>query len=214
MTKWEAISPPFVKICGVRGGADVTTALAGDVDAVGVMLTASPRQISWSQARTVAEQVGDEALVVGVFHGESDAEIREAVAATGIGAIQLHGAYDRATFSALQDLELPLMRAVSAQAPELAVGAFGEDLLIVDAPKPGSGESWDYRSLKERLSGNWILAGGLNPENVANALKESGAWGVDVSSGVEVERGIKDVKKIAAFIENARGSNAHQGARR
>lgn len=196
--------PPFVKICGVRGGADVTTALAGDADAVGVMLTQSPRRISWDQARAVVEQVGDAALVVGVFHGETEAEIREAVAATGIGAIQLHGAYGAEVFTALQDLNLPLIRAVSAQAPALRVGAFGEDLLIVDAPKPGSGQRWDYQHLKEQLEGNWILAGGLSPENVASALQESGAWGVDVSSGVETERGIKDVKKIAAFIENAR----------
>jgi len=195
---------PFIKICGLRGGEDVAAALEGGADAIGVLLTESPRQIPWHQARAVANQIEGAALTVGVFHGETAEEIKAAVAATGITAIQLHGAYPRAEFAALTDLGLPLVRAVSATAPDLAVGAYGEEMLIVDAPKPGSGESWDYRPLKSGLTGRWILAGGLNPQNVSRALEESGAWGVDVSSGVEVERGIKDPAKIAAFIAAAR----------
>ncbi len=195
---------PFIKICGLRGGGDVAAALEGGADAIGVLLTESPRQISWEQARAVANQIEGAALTVGVFHGETAEEVQAAVAATGITAIQLHGAYPQAEFAALADLGLPLVRAVSATAPALAVGAYGEELLIVDAPKPGSGQSWDYRPLKSRLTGRWILAGGLNPQNVRRAVQESGAWGVDVSSGVEAERGIKDPAKIAAFIAAAR----------
>src|SRR5690625_3709022 len=91
---------PFIKICGVRGGDDVATALALGASAVGVMLTKSPRQITWEQARAVVEQVGDAALVVGVFHGESPDEIREAAKTTGINAIQLHGVYRKEDFAA------------------------------------------------------------------------------------------------------------------
>src|SRR5690625_7393597 len=82
---------PFIKICGVRGGDDVATALVHGASAGGVMLTKSPRQSTWEQARAVVEQVGDAALVVGVFHGESPAEIREAAKTTGITATQQIG---------------------------------------------------------------------------------------------------------------------------
>ena len=194
----------FIKICGVRGGDDVATALAYGASAVGVMLTKSPRQITWEQARAVVDQVGDAALVVGVFHGESPDEIREAAQTTGITAIQLHGSYRKEDFVALADLNLPLIRAVSAAAPDLQTGAYGDSMLIVDAPKPGSGETWDYRPLKGQLTGHWMLAGGLTPENVHRALEESGAWGADVSSGVEAERGTKSPEKIAAFLAAAR----------
>lgn len=199
---------PFVKICGVRGGADVETALDYGANAVGVMLTKSPRQITTAQAREVTKQVGGRALVVGVFHGESPAEIKEAVEASEVSGIQLHGNHPRSDFSDLRELNRLLIRAVSADAPDLKVGAYGEDMLIVDAPKPGSGETWDYASMREKLSGHWILAGGLDPYNVEIALEESDAWGVDVSSGVEAQRGIKDPNLIAEFLAAARVATA------
>lgn len=198
---------PFVKICGVRGGRDVATALEHGANAIGVVLTPSPRQITTTEAHAVVRQVAGRALVVGVFHGENIEQVRKAALESGIGVIQLHGKHPREDFYALRDLGLPLIRAVAADAPDLAVGAYGEELLIVDAPKPGSGETWDYRPLRGQLGGNWILAGGLTPDNVARALEESGAAGVDVSSGVEAERGIKDEKKIAAFLLAARAKN-------
>src|SRR5690625_2849950 len=196
----NAAAAPFIKICGVRGGNDVATALAHGASAVGVMLTKSPRQITWEQARAVVEQVGDAALVAGVFHGESPDEVREATQVTGITAIQLHGLYAEEDFAALSDLNLPLIRAVSAAAPDLQTGAYGDSMLIVDAPKPGSGETWDYRRLKGQLTGRWLLAGGLTPENVHRALEESGAWGIDVSSGVEAKRVTKSPDKTAHCI--------------
>lgn len=204
MQDLNSTAAPFVKICGVRGGEDVDTAIAHGANAVGVMLTKSPRQITWEQARDVVTQVGDDALVVGVFHGESPDEIREAAGVTGITAVQLHGSYRKEDFAALADLELPMIRAVSAEAPDLRVGAYGDEVLIVDAPKPGSGETWDYRPLRGQLSGKWVLAGGLTPQNVARALTESNAWGVDVSSGVEAERGIKSPEKIIEFLAAVR----------
>lgn len=196
----------FTKICGVRGGADVDVALENGATAIGVMLTKSPRQLTPQQACEVVRQVSNRALVVGVFHGETVEEIRAAVEASEVTAIQLHGNHPKTDFTALRDLKLPLIRAVSADAPDLEVGAYGDEILIVDAPKPGSGETWDYRPLKGQLTGNWLLAGGLDPENVALALAESGAWGVDVSSGVEAQRGIKDPQKIKDFLLSARAT--------
>jgi phosphoribosylanthranilate isomerase len=82
----------------------------------------------------------------------------------------------------------------------------GEDLLLIDAAVPGSGESWDYASVRAKGLGGreWLLAGGLEPGNVAFAAAAADAWGVDVSSGVESSRGVKDLAKIRAFVEAAK----------
>lgn len=199
------VTGPFIKICGVRGGDDVRAAIDAGAHAVGVMLTKSPRQISVQQAKEVVEQVDGRALVVGVFYGESAEEIKDAATTVGLTAIQLHGDYSQESFTQLSELGLPLIRAVSGQAPDLTVGAYGDDVMIIDAPKPGSGKAWDYRSLRDKhLNGNWLLAGGLSVENVAEALTESGAWGVDVSSGVEFKRGYKSPELIERFISAVR----------
>ena len=85
---------------------------------------------------------------------------------------------------------------------------WGEELLLIDAAVPGSGEAWDYGSVRAKaLAGRkWLLAGGLDPANVARAAAEAGAWGVDVSSGVESARGIKDLAKIGDFVRATKGS--------
>jgi len=203
--KFGDVTEPFIKICGVRGGEDVQTAVEGGANALGVVLTKSPRQISVEQARNVAEQVADRALVVGVFYGESVTEIKDAATAVGLSAIQVHGSYSKEDFAQLRETGLPLIRAVNVEAPELSVGAYGDDVMIIDALKPGSGKEWDYRSLRDKhVSGNWLLAGGLSVDNVAQALKESGAWGVDVSSGVELKRGYKSPELIERFINIVR----------
>src|SRR5690625_756238 len=127
---------PFINICGVRGGDDVATALALGASAVGVMLTKSPRQITWEQARAVVEQVSDADLVVSVFDCERPYEIREAAKNTSINAMHLHSVYRNDDFAALAYLNLPLIRTVSDSAPYLEVGAYGDSMLIVDAQKP------------------------------------------------------------------------------
>jgi phosphoribosylanthranilate isomerase len=91
-------------------------------------------------------------------------------------------------------------------APE-AFGNWGEELLLIDAAVPGSGEAWDYGSVAAipALTGRrWLLAGGLDPENVSQAATAAVAWGVDVSSGVEASRGVKDLDKIRAFVKAAK----------
>jgi phosphoribosylanthranilate isomerase len=89
-----------------------------------------------------------------------------------------------------------------------AFADWGEELLLIDAAVPGSGEAWDYASMvdvTEIQDRKWLLAGGLDPDTVANAAAVSGAWGVDVSSGVEVSRGVKDLETIRAFVKAATG---------
>ncbi|GAA3153661.1 hypothetical protein [Nonomuraea salmonea] len=97
-----------------------------------------------------------------------------------------------------------LVRAVDAQA-DLRCGAYDEDLLIVDAPHAGSGQPWDWAAVRGRPSGQWMLAGGLAPGNVAEAVAAARPWGVDVSSGVETAPGKKDSALIRSFLKAARG---------
>ena len=87
-----------------------------------------------------------------------------------------------------------------------AFADWGEELLLIDAAVPGSGEAWDYSSVRAKgLAGrDWLLAGGLDPANVTDAATQAGAWGVDVSSGVESSRGVKDLARIRAFVAAAK----------
>ncbi|MET9337758.1 MULTISPECIES: phosphoribosylanthranilate isomerase [unclassified Nonomuraea] len=193
----------FVKICGLSEPEHVEAAVEAGADAIGFVLTASPRRVSPARAAELAALVPGHVLTVGVFMGEPADEVRQAATAAGVRAVQLHGRHPHADFTALKDLGLTLVRAVAADA-DLRTGAFDEDLLIVDAPRAGAGEPWDWAAVRGRPSGRWLLAGGLDPGNVRQAIAEAGPWGVDVSSGVEVSRGVKDSALIRAFLQAAR----------
>nr|BFE79144.1 hypothetical protein GCM10020093_017450 [Planobispora longispora] len=97
-------------------------------------------------------------------------------------AVQLHGDHPHEDFTALRDLGLTLVRA-GAAGVDLRCGAFDEDLLIVDAPRPGSGEPWDWAAVRGRPSGRWMLAGGLDPANVAGAIAAARPWGWTCRAG-------------------------------
>jgi phosphoribosylanthranilate isomerase len=194
---------PFVKICGLRTAADVAAAVTAGADAVGFVFAASPRQVDARTARELVEAAGS-VLTVGVFKDQPAAQVRVVAAEAGVGAVQLHGDYPKDAFTEVADPAWQLIRAVSYSAPDLRVGAYGEDLLLVDAPRAGSGEAWDYESVAS-LSGQWLLAGGLTPATVAAARRTAGAWGVDVSSGVESSRGVKDAALVAQFVAAAKG---------
>lgn len=147
-------------------------------------------------------------LTVGVFRGEPVDVVRAAVEESGVRAIQLHGDEPPEHFDALGDLGLPLIRATSP-AGDLRNGSHGEDLLLVDSPKPGSGTPWGWTGLAQAIDGRWLLAGGLNPENVGAAVEALRPWGLDVSSGVESSRGVKDPELIRAFLSAARTAEGH-----
>ncbi|GAT69887.1 phosphoribosylanthranilate isomerase [Planomonospora sphaerica] len=194
----------YVKICGLREPGHVAAAVEAGADAIGFVLTRSPRRITPEQARELAAAVPAHVLTVAVFAGEAPEEVRAAALESGVRAVQLHGAHPHGDFTALKDLGLTLVRAGAAGA-DLRCGAFDEDLLIVDAPRPGSGEPWDWSAVRGRPEGRWMLAGGLDPSNVARAIAEARPWGVDVSSGVEVAPGVKDSGLIREFVAAARG---------
>ncbi|WP_431895265.1 phosphoribosylanthranilate isomerase [Nonomuraea sp. bgisy101] len=193
----------FVKICGLSEPEHVEAAVEAGADAIGFVMTRSPRRVSPARAAELAAPVPAHVLTVGVFMGEPVEEVRQAATAAGVRAVQLHGRHPHADFTALKDLGLTLVRAVPADA-DLRTGAFDEDLLIVDAPRAGAGEPWDWAAVRGGPSGHWLLAGGLDPGNVRQAIAAAQPWGVDVSSGVEVSRGVKDSALIRAFLQAAR----------
>lgn len=194
-----------MKICGLREPEHVAAAVGAGADAIGLVMTRSPRRITPERAAELAALVPERVLTVGVFRGEDPETVRAAALASGVRAVQLHGNHPHADFTALKDLGVRLVRAVDAQA-DLRCGAYDEDLLLVDAPHAGSGLPWDWAAVRGRPSGRWMLAGGLAPGNVREAIEAAEPWGVDVSSGVESAPGVKDPGLIEAFLREVRRS--------
>lgn len=208
----------FVKICGLREERHVETCLQERADAVGFVLTPSPRFVSAERARELVSLVDDSTLTVGVFRNETVDEIEQLAEASGVRAVQVHGQRSRAEIAKLTRPDRKLIRAISFDDPTIDEN-WGEDMLLVDAPHPGSGQAWDYATMASSLTRRdgtyseetgegparrWLLAGGLTPENVAAAIAAANPWGVDVSSGVEVSSGVKSSQLIREFIAAAR----------
>ena len=198
----------FVKVCGLSTAESVRVAVEAGADAVGFVLTASPRVVSPSQVNTQLADVPAGVAAVGVFRHEPVADAIAIARAAGLEWIQLHGDLTPEDVTTVHDAGMKLVRAVTMAATADAFADWGEELLLIDAAVPGSGEAWDYASMVDVTAlqdRNWLLAGGLDPDTVAHAAAASGAWGVDVSSGVEASRGVKDLDKIRAFVKAAKG---------
>ncbi|TLM83092.1 phosphoribosylanthranilate isomerase [Pseudarthrobacter sp. NamE5] len=198
----------FVKVCGLSTPESVRAAVDAGADAVGFVLTASARVVSPSQAATLRAEVPAGVSPVGVFRDEPVADAVAIARAAGLEWIQLHGQRSREDVATVHDAGMKLIRAVTIDAAPEELEDWGEDLLLIDAAVPGSGQSWDYASVAALpvLKGrHWLLAGGLDPDNVEQASAAAHAWGVDVSSGVEASRGVKDLAAISAFVRAAKG---------
>jgi len=196
----------FVKVCGLSTPESIREAVDAGADAVGFVLTASPRVVSPAQVHQLLNEVPDGVATVGVFRHEPTADAIAIARAAGLAWIQLHGDRTPEDVKTAHDAGMKVIRAVTMDDAPDAFASWGEELLLIDAAVPGSGEAWDYGSVRAKgLEGRqWLLAGGLDPENVAEAARAAGAWGVDVSSGVEISRGVKDLAKIRAFVTAAK----------
>jgi phosphoribosylanthranilate isomerase len=198
----------FVKVCGLSTPESVREAVKAGADAVGFVLTASPRVVSPSQVSTLLTDVPEGVLAIGVFRHEPVADAIAIARAAGLEWVQLHGDLTPEDVTTVHDVGMKLIRAVTMAATADAFSDWGEEILLIDAAVPGSGEAWDYASMVDVTAlqdRKWLLAGGLDPDTVAHATAVSGAWGVDVSSGVEASRGVKDLAKIRAFVKAAKG---------
>lgn len=203
-----------VKICGVTTPDDALMAVDAGADAIGInFFPGSPRFLSPDAAEAVAEVVRGKALLVGVFVNAGVGAINEAAHALGLDVVQLSGD-ETAEDAAL--VEFPKIRAIRGADPATLSSFAGYpcDLFLLDGAVPGeyggTGRrlAWDgLSSLVASTFGAtvpWILAGGLKTENVAEAIRRAGAFGVDTASGVESFPGRKDYEKTHAFVANAR----------
>ncbi|MFD5276031.1 phosphoribosylanthranilate isomerase [Pseudarthrobacter sp. NPDC058362] len=199
----------FVKVCGLSTPESVREAVGAGADAVGFVLTASPRVVSPTQAKALLADVPEGVTPIGVFRDEPVADAIAIARAAGLEWVQLHGQRSREDVATAHDAGMKVIRAVTMGAEPAEFADWGEDLLLIDAAVPGSGEEWDYSAMAgiPELEGrNWLLAGGLHPDNVARSAAAARAWGVDVSSGVESSRGVKDLAKIRAFVHAAKSA--------
>ena len=196
----------FVKVCGLSTPESVRSAVDAGADAVGFVLTSSPREVSPAQVRILLPLVPAQVDAVAVFRHEPASDAVSVARAAGLTWVQLHGTRTAEDVKTVHDAGMRLIRAITMGAAPDQFSDLGEDLLLIDAAVPGSGESWDYGSVRAKGLGGreWLLAGGLEPGNVAFAAAAADAWGVDVSSGVEASRGVKDLAKIRAFVEAAK----------
>jgi phosphoribosylanthranilate isomerase len=196
----------FVKICGITNEEDALFAVAMGADAVGFMFAPSPRQIQPTQARDIIRRLPHETLTIGVFRDETPQRVTEIVNLMGLGGAQLHGRESAGEVAWVRQRVPFVIKAFGVGDPLLdRVADFKADAIHLDAPNPGSGQVFDW-SIAENLvlDQKLILAGGLTPENVQEAITRVRPWGVDVSTGVERSPGHKDPSKVMRFVNAAK----------
>ncbi len=198
----------FVKICGITNEDDALFAVAMGADAVGFIFAPSVRQIAAQQVYDITRRLPPEILTVGVFRDEHPDRVIDTVHRAGLKAAQLHGHESPEVVHQVAASVRWVIKAVAAGTRDATrADQFGTDLILVDAPSPGSGKVFDWGLFAELPEGpRYIVAGGLDPDNVALAVQRVEPWGVDVASGVERSPGKKDALKVKAFVERARGA--------
>jgi phosphoribosylanthranilate isomerase len=196
----------FVKICGMTNADDALLAAGLGADAVGFIFAPSLRQVTPGRVRSIIERLPGSVLTVGVFRNEAKERVVELTNRTGIRAVQLHGNESPEETHWINERVPSVIRAVPAGSRAMIEHeAFGKVRFLIDGASPGSGETFDWDILgHNRIDRDFILAGGLNPDNVVDAILAVRPWGVDVASGVEARPGIKDAAKLSHFIANAR----------
>lgn len=203
-------SPVRVKVCGTTSVHDAVLAAEAGADALGfIFAPVSKRLVSPEVARAAGLSVGPVVARVGVFLGQGLNEVLRTAEAARVSAVQLHG-----------PLAPLYLRAVAAYYPVLRVlrpadlghEATAEELGLpgvtpmLDAPDPGSGKPLNWDALRGVFPPGGWLAGGLGPENVAEAIRTLAPAGVDAVSRLEAGAGIKDAERVRAFVQAARGA--------
>jgi phosphoribosylanthranilate isomerase len=203
-----------IKICGLRDAAMARVSAEAGADAVGIVFhPASPRHASLQEAMAVAGALPAFVQAVGLFVNSPEARVREILAAVPLSLLQFHGDEDP-DFCAR--FGLPWLKAVR-------VGP-GTDLLdcqhrfsratalLLDANVPGehggTGALFDWSVVPREIASRIVLSGGLHPGNVGTAVSSLRPWAVDVSSGVESSRGVKDAARIQQFVRSVKDADA------
>ncbi|HEX3569516.1 MAG TPA: phosphoribosylanthranilate isomerase [Acidobacteriaceae bacterium] len=222
----------WVKICANTNLEDAAIAAELGADAVGFVFASSKRQVSIAQVAvmTAALPLGVER--VGVFDSQSADEIAAAASQAGLTAVQLHRGYDESLLALLSEIlsdrveiiptlhwnidsgDSAIADRIASELERIAVAGRVRRVLVdskVNGTSGGTGVPFDWNAARRVFAQgpetlNIILAGGLRPENIAEAIQELNPSGVDVASGVEASPGHKDPARIAAFIRNARSA--------
>lgn len=199
---------PRIKICGLRDRETALSVIGMGADAIGlVFYPPSPRNVSLAQASEIGASLPAFVSTVGLFVNADANFVRSVLSGVSLDLLQFHGEeslddcvqFDRAFIKAVRvkpDLNLVeyAQRYVHPLCRGILVDAW------VDGVPGGTGEAFDWRLLPDDLPLPLILSGGLHPDNVAMAAKQVQPWAVDVSSGVESSKGIKDLERVQAFI--------------
>lgn len=194
------------KICGITRVEDALVAAQAGVDAIGLVFYAkSPRAVSVQQAQRIVAALPPFVTVVGLFVNATRDEVNAVLSHVPLDVLQFHG---DETPAECEGFSRPYFRALRMQ-PELDIAALaaqytGAQGILLDAWVPGvhggTGERFDWARIPENLAKPLILAGGLNADNVGDAVLQVQPWAVDVSGGVEASHGIKDAEKIRKFL--------------
>lgn len=199
-----------VKVCGITRSEDAIAAVQCGVDAIGfVFWPHSARYIDPESARRIAEVIPPFICTVGVYVDPDAAWVEETARVAKLNLLQFHG--DESPEFCNQFLQ-PYIKAIRVK-PDTDLLQYAQrygaakglllDTYAADMPG-GTGHAFDWQLIPQQLSLPLILSGGLNPDNVARAIKQTQPWAVDVSSGVEAAKGIKDEKKIIAFMQGVK----------
>ncbi|MDO8311868.1 MAG: phosphoribosylanthranilate isomerase [Sideroxyarcus sp.] len=199
-----------IKICGITREQDVLTVARGGADALGlVFYEKSPRHVGLQQAAKLACSVPPFVTVVGLFVNPSTEYVHEVLSKVPLDVLQFHG---EETPDFCQQFGKPYLKAIRVKAGVDLLQcasryADAQGLLLdafIEGTHGGTGESFDWSIIPHDLPLPVILSGGLHAGNVADAIKQVRPYAVDVSSGVEASKGIKDAAKIAAFINEVK----------
>lgn len=204
----------WIKFCGTTSVEDALAAVEAGADALGFIFAPSPRRVTVPQARQIIHEMPQSVERIGVFRGETAEEIRKVVSEVALTGVQLHGGEEA---SGVYD-RLPRSRRDSLRIIKTLIAEEGFETRL-DAPDgrivsgwlldsgAGSGKTFDWQAARtqlEKRSGKFIIAGGLTPGNVGDAIRTFSPWGVDVVSGIEREPGRKDPEKMQAFVAAVR----------
>ncbi len=197
-----------IKVCGIIHPDDAAAAVDAGVDLIGLnFVPGSPRALTIDQAEKIAARVAGQVERVALFANASLDQIQKVLRRVDAERIQFHG---DETEEDIELVDLPVIKAVRGADME-AIEQFPSAILLLDHPTEGGGKgnAWDWSEAEKLISAGTdvILAGGLNPENVAQALADVGdvlPWGVDVATGVDGAGFRKDAAKIAAFVKAVR----------
>lgn len=198
----------LVKICGVTRPRDAIASAEAGADAIGLnFIPQSSRRVNAEAARAILDAAPPSLMTVGVFRNHTIEEVLSAVEQLGLDAVQLHEASPELLEAVAAVAPFTILALESGNHACASAVSSRVDAVLLDGPDPGSGTTFDWDTIGDRTARHRVLlAGGLHPGNVADAVRRAHPWGVDVATGVESSPGIKDQNAVARFVDAARSA--------